>query len=330
MGWARRTDSRRPSVRTVIRPSRSSSSSTAGRRLASSWPRPTGWHRPAGPAPCAAGSSSAEPRLDQLPQPVGARSGPSRYHTPSRRTSSPAARAPRTSSRRASMLPRPACHSWPPRPRRAGLRARCAATCPRPAGPARRGRPGRPLVPPPADHGLGHRLAGDHGGDAEQRLGGQQPVDQPERPVVEPVGVVEQQDRHPALAGGCQHGAGGLEQPGERPAVMRVTGPEVASTSVGIRWTTGPNGISRSRGRRPPAAGAVRPPPQLEALLAEPGLADPRRPVDAHALAPRIVQRPRERVQLVPSADERPPRRHGHQGERTGTAPRVPGGPARR
>ena len=122
------------------------------------------------------------------------------------------------------------------------------------------------LVAPPADHGLGHRLAGDHGGDAEERAGGEQAVDEPERPVVDPVGVVEQQHRHPALPGGRrQHPRAASNSPAKAPAVMASPAPRSLRASGGMRWTTGPKGISQVDGsaaarrvRRPAAAASSR------------------------------------------------------------------------
>jgi hypothetical protein len=101
-----------------------------------------------------------------------------------------------------------------------------------------------PLVPPPADHGLGHRLARQHGGDTEQGPGGEQPVDQPERPVVDAVGVVEHQHGERR----CGHGVARPE------TAQDVHGQQVDDRSEGDLAGRGvgrrPQGPAPGRGRQ--------------------------------------------------------------------------------
>ena len=93
-----------------------------------------------------------------------------------------------------------------------------------------------------------------------------------------------------------------------------------------MRWATAPNGNASADGS--PLARMPAPPGgtgALEALVAEAGLADAGRAVDAEALAAGIGERALEAVQLVAATDQRPPSRHGHTAAELRQAEQVPG-----
>ena len=316
-GWARRTDSRRPSVRIAIRPSRSSSSRTVrpaadlelaeADRLAQRQQLEHGASRRVEPA---------ETRLDHLAETASARRAARRGTT--RRRAGRGAAAP------AHRAPAPAapgrCPGWPPttRPtrwRRGGPPARCATTCRRRAGRARRGRSASPARR--ATTGSPSRAPPDRRPPWRCRTARRAPsrrsIIVSDVPSSRWASSSNSTGTPASPADRGEHSAGGVEQLGERDGVDRILvaerGQRAGRHQVGDR-------AERDRPRRAVGRRPQHPPPaglgHVEALVAETRLAHPGRPVDAERLAPRIGERHRERIKLVTPADQGPPCRDGH------------------
>ena len=152
---------------------------------------------------------------------------------------------------------------------------------------------GRPLLAPPLGHRFGRRLAAVDRRHTEHPAVGEQVVDHDERRSVDAVGVVEQQH---GWSGGAARRRQRLERGVEQP---RPSDGSAAVAFVPVRQRLRREQVGDSR-QGHDTGGPVRRGPEhvapggigdSEALVAESGLADPRRSVDAERLTARIVQR---------------------------------------
>ena len=130
---------------------------------------------------------------------------------------------------------------------------------------------------PPLSHGVRHLVVAVHGGDDEQRIVGQQVVDDGERRPVDAVRVVDEQHRSARFgARRLQHAAHGVEHPSPpdgagfvpgAPVLQRVGGQEVgdggqrrrAVGAVGRCTEHPPAGVGGERGTRRRAASCRHP-----------------------------------------------------------------------